>query len=173
MKKLKLVWLRLNERDNTLDYLEKCSYFIQQKGKIKWKWVIITLRQALYNFCILSIAGTDCNNVLVCNKNKKLNKLIDFPEALNKIQSAGIMQITQLQKKDCDLLNATLRNNFEHFIPKGWSIQLNGMPRIVDSALQIIEFLTFKSGRISLTSYKKRKIKRLVNIIRKHSTTLN
>jgi hypothetical protein len=83
------------------------------------------------------------------------------------------MQITQLQKKDCDLLNATLRNNFEHFIPKGWSIQLNGMPRIVDSALQIIEFLTFKSGRISLTSYKKRKIKRLVNIIRKHSTTLN
>ena len=37
---------------------------------------------------------------------------------------------------------------FIHFIPKGWSIELSGMPQICIDCLDIIDFLGWHSGDI-------------------------
>ena len=37
-----------------------------------------------------------------------------------------------------------LRNNFIHFVPKGWSINLSGMPHIVSCVTEVIEHLAVK-----------------------------
>ena len=41
-----------------------------------------------------------------------------------------------------------LRNDFIHFIPKGWSIEVSGIPQISIDCLAIIEFLGWDSGNI-------------------------
>lgn len=180
----KSVWMRLDEKTNTLDYLEKCAFFIQQEGKMKWKWVIITLRQALYCSCILAIEGSNYDRVLQFDKkkNKHRYKLINFPEAIQRIQNGGYMKQFVHSKtatlidetiKDCNLLNKTLRNGIEHFIPSGWSIQLSGMPRIIRNVTSIISFLLLESGNVRLSGYKKRKVKNWINTIRKNSSNFN
>ncbi len=171
-------WLRLNDKDNALDYLEQCAYFVQQKGKKKWKWVIITLRQGLYNAFILSLAGTNSDTVLKSNAkgNKSPRKLIDFPEALNRIkikfQSASI--ITDIAYKDCVWLNNELRNNFEHFTPnKSWAINLGDMPRVINSTTRIIHFLLLQSGCMYFSSYKTRKLKHWLRTIKNNKDNFN
>ena len=42
----------------------------------------------------------------------------------------GVLEITDAQKTSIKRLTE-LRNDFTHFSPKGWSIELNGLPRIV------------------------------------------
>ncbi|PHS24236.1 MAG: hypothetical protein COA84_09600 [Robiginitomaculum sp.] len=44
-----------------------------------------------------------------------------------------------------------LRNNVIHFTPKGWSVELSGMPRIVSSVTEVIEHLAVKQP--SFTSH--------------------
>jgi len=44
------------------------------------------------------------------------------------------------------MLREDVRNNFEHFIPTGWSIEISGMPEIVSDLVDVIEFLAFSSG---------------------------
>ena len=41
-----------------------------------------------------------------------------------------------------------LRNEFIHFIPKGWSIEVSGLPQVCIDCLSIIEFLGWESGNI-------------------------
>lgn len=178
--------LRLTAEDNALDYLEKCSFFIQQKGKIKWKWVIINLRQALYSFCILAIKSTNPDRVLKFDKKKKIftNQLISFPEALIRIEDNNYMSqfvhskiatLTYDERKHCKILNSDLRNEIEHkiFISKSWTIRLRGMPCVIDNVLRVISFLILESGNIHLSEYKKRKARGWIKIIRMNSKNFN
>ena len=40
------------------------------------------------------------------------------------------------------------RNEFVHFVPKGWSLETLGLPEICLNCLEIIEFLIWESGNI-------------------------
>jgi hypothetical protein len=45
--------------ENAIDYLEMVSHFLTQvDSDWKWKWVIISTHQALYNFGLCALAGT-------------------------------------------------------------------------------------------------------------------
>jgi hypothetical protein len=51
---------QFNELDNAVDYLEMVSYFFEEiHTPWKWKWIAISLHQALYTFMISALAGTD------------------------------------------------------------------------------------------------------------------
>jgi hypothetical protein len=53
-----------------------------------------------------------------------------------------------IRDRDIRLLNG-LRNNFIHFVPIGWSVELSGLPRIVGSCCKVfrhlgVDHLTFE-----------------------------
>ncbi len=145
-------WLRLSEEKNALDYLEKATFFIKQTPKDyrNWKWVLIGLHGALYGFAIAACRGTDSHSVLT-----KKGKLIGFWEALKRCQDPSYMKmlihskhlnLTDSQEESIKLLKSECRNEFEHFKPKGWSIELHGMPEIAIDILEVIKFLALQTN---------------------------
>jgi hypothetical protein len=171
--KVRPKWLRLSEEINALDYLEQASHYIRQIDTkiIAWKWVVLALHGALYGFAICACKGTMPDNVaLKTKKGKKM--VITFNEALKRCQDPNWMrmtvmsrhlQLTDQQKKSIWNLKDLLRNNFEHYIPKGWYIELHGMPQIAIDVLDVIRFLALDTGnRIHLTQDQKKKVKRIV-----------
>jgi hypothetical protein len=56
-KNIDAKWLRFTKEENALDYLEKAFFILarQKKDKKSWKWVILSLHEALYGFDNLSL----------------------------------------------------------------------------------------------------------------------
>lgn len=111
----------------------------------------------LYGFCICAIQGTNPDRVKETDKKtgQPRDKLITFQEGLKRTQDTGWMHqfthsqtltLTFDQKQSLQKLRKDIRNNFEHFTPKGWSIEVSGMPKIVSDAVDVIEFLALSSG---------------------------
>lgn len=170
MKKRKITpkYLDLDEKNNAIDNLEQVYSFICKTDTDykAWKWVIITVDAALYGFSICACAGT--NQLTVTSKK---GYLISFNKALERCQDERWMGrlsfgkalvLSSSQKKSIDWIHKTFRNNFIHFPPKGWSIELHGMPHIVMDALDVIRFLAIKTKYVSLNSSQRRKVKSTV-----------
>ena len=146
-------YLSLSEEVNALDFLEKANDFIKivDKHPIAWKWIVISLHGALYSFAICACKGTNPDNVTT----KKGNKLISIQKALERCQNPKTMKmlihskhliLTQQQEESIKILVNILRNNFEHYKPKLWSIELHGMPRIAMDVLDVIHFLALETN---------------------------
>lgn len=144
-------WMRFDERTNAIDYLEKCLFFIKtaDKKKQNWKWVIITLHSALYGFAISALTGYNYENVIYKTKSGK-EKLIDFPESIRRIQNINFMKVnvnykyfdvSEQQKTSIEQLHNHFRNNFEHFVPTSWSIEIHGLPIMVFECIETIKSL--------------------------------
>ena len=145
-------WLRLSEEKNAIDYLEKAAIFIKSvpENYNDWKWVIIGLHGALYGFAIAACRGTDSRSVTT-----KKGRLISFWQALKRCQDPNHMKmlihsehliLTENQKQSIEALKSEFRNEFEHFKPKGWSIEIHGMPEIAIDVLEVIRFLALETN---------------------------
>jgi hypothetical protein len=83
-------------------------------------------------------------------------KLDDFMQLYKKIKTPSRMQKYGQSKhststKDQDgamKMLHHLRNEFLHFTPKGWSLEVNGGPHLCLECLKIIDFLVRDSGTI-------------------------
>lgn len=171
--KIKQKWLSLSEETNALDYLEQAHYYVQQTEKrgIAWKWVILTLHGALYGFAICACKGTNPDNVTFDTREGE-KRLIGFDEALRRCQNSKWMrmtvtskhlQLTNQQKKSIEILRKWFRNNFEHYIPKGWAIEIHGMPKIAIDVLGVIRFLALDTGNcINLNQEQRDRVKLMV-----------
>jgi hypothetical protein len=167
-------WLRFTAETNALDYLERAGQFIQQtESDIKaWKWVILALHGALYGFAICACRSTDYENIIRRTK-KGVEQLISLDEALRICQEREWMgtlyggkplELTDSQKYSIKKLKKTLRNNFEHYIPKGWSIEIHGLPGIAMDILDIIRFLSVETFRYQhLNQNQQRRIKSITS----------
>jgi hypothetical protein len=160
-------WYRTDEKENAIDFLEVAAGFYTGSHRHKWKWVTITLHGALYGAAILAIVGTDYDRV--CNG----KKLISMWEALRRckngaymLQYAGSKRLVMSdgERSSIDKLSDAFRNNFEHFIPKLWSIEVALFPGIVKDVSRTIRFLLFDSGNVRLTPSQR---KRAVGALRK------
>jgi len=163
-------WMRYDERTNALDYLEKCYHFIQtvNKERQNWKWVIITLHSAIYGFAISACRGTNSDSVVQKTKNGH-ERLIDFNEALKRCQDPNWMgvnidykyyELSQQQKDSIRRLHEVFRNNFEHFTPKSWSIELHDMPIMILDCMDVVKKLIIYSDvawRLKATKFRKAK----------------
>ncbi|MGB3346528.1 MAG: hypothetical protein WBA71_04660 [Candidatus Humimicrobiia bacterium] len=170
--KIKAKYLSLSEEENALDYLEQAYNFIKQteNDNFSWKWVIIALHGALYGFAICALKGTNPDRVTYTTKSGK--KLISFNEALKRCQKPKYMnmlvtskclQLTDAQKESIHYLKDTFRNNFEHFVPKSWYIELHGMPKIVIDVLDVIRFIALDTGNyIDLTEKQRKRVESIV-----------
>lgn len=52
-------FIRLDGKENAIDYLESCCLFFPREDSLKWKWIGFSITQSLYSFCILNL---DTNN---------------------------------------------------------------------------------------------------------------
>ena len=132
-----------------------------------WKWVIIALHNAAQGFMVLALWG---GNGLLTLRPRIAAKwlrayesggpfpaeqLDDFLSLYAKVKDqsnfhtvgAGPYRASASADESLRLLNS-VRNEFTHFTPKGWSLQLAGLPRICLDALGLIEFLGWQSTAI-------------------------
>ena len=165
-------WLKLTEGNNALDYLEKAYQFIQETNKddLSWKWVILSLHSALYGFAICACKGTNYNNVTL--NVKKGEKLISFNQALKNCQDPNRMGmyihskhliLTKNQKESIGLLKNTLRNNFEHYIPRLRLIEMHGLPAMCIDVLNVIRFLALDTN--NYTHFSNAEIRQIKSLI--------
>ena len=155
------IWLRTDEKDNAVDSLEMAAQLLTElkttQRSLFWKWISISLFNALYGFSICAIQGTNPDRVKELDKKtgQIKDRLISFSEALKRTQEdkwmrqfthSRTLSLTSDQKQSIKKLGEDIRNNFEHFIPKGWSIEISGMPKIVSDVVEVIDFLAFSSG---------------------------
>lgn len=157
-EEIKAVWLKLDEESNALDYLEKAHTYLHQTntGSIAWKWVILALHGALYGFAIVASKGSDPASVTERIGNGKYERLVSFDKALEMCQDADWMGtmveghalvLSESQRHSVRLLKKTLRNSFEHFIPRGWIVEIHGLPQMTLDIIDIIQFLALETHR--------------------------
>lgn len=146
--------------DEYTEAISSLNFFIEilpstNEDVYRWKWAIIALHNAVQGFMVLSLKGTDSLLILPEKKaikwldahynNQSLpeDKLDIFLNLCKKIQQYRGLQTS----KDCDLnlkkLNS-LRNNFTHFPPQHWSLEISGLPKICMDCLSLIRYLVEK-----------------------------
>jgi hypothetical protein len=171
-------YLRFDEKSNTYDSLEKLCLFLSkvQNEPNFWKWSIIALHNSLYGAMILSLQGSNPDRVSKFPIGKKTiystssdnepitlkvenRKLIDFSEAFKRIQKDKFMKMNVgsnifksefRHQETVRALNNIFRNQFLHFMPLGWSIEIMGLDYLINDCLEIIEFCLLKSGNVML-----------------------
>jgi hypothetical protein len=162
-------YLRLSTETNALDYLEKAYWFIRKAAddKMSWKWIVLCLHDALYGFAICACKGTHDQSVI-----NRQGQLIAFGVALDRCQNKKLMRMTissqhfqptDAQKESIRIMKNILRNNFAHFQPSGWSIEISGLPQISIDILDSIKFLALDTGNYTnLSTQQELKIKSLI-----------
>lgn len=91
-------YYRIDEKQNTLDSLEKVLAFAEniEKDESYWKWTMIALHNALYGSMILSLVGTNPASVRVNAKKEAvpdMNRLISFKVAYKRVQNPKYMRL--------------------------------------------------------------------------------
>ena len=195
-------WLRTDEREEFVCALEYCAELTASlKDKtMSWKWLIIALHNALQGACVCALRGKDTTGISVLTKNsgKKMWQWLCVDSRKNPTPSMPeerLAAMTQLYKrasnpkylpephtlppnslrgKDVRRLNQ-LRNDFIHFVPKGLSLEISGMPRIVGNCCDAIEHLAIKHPTFQhqLTDQQQKRIQTALTNLRKNVEALN
>ena len=165
-------FFRFDIETNAIDFFEKAIFFIKESktNPKNYKWVAISLFGALYGFAVCASRGT--NNNSVCYKNKTgEERLKCFGDIIELCKNKRYMKmtsnskhliLTQEQDMAINILKDEIRNNFEHFSPKGWSIQIKIFHEIISKILEVIHFLALETGNyVLLDPIKKEYVKSL------------
>jgi hypothetical protein len=160
-----------------------------------WPWIIVGLHNTLQGFMVLALRGTNNINVLTedCAREwlaayarkdgtypeQKLDKFLNLYKKIKSSRmqmyvNSQVFKPNSTQGRSIKKLNS-LRNDFVHFVPKGWAIDLSGLPQIVDDCLNVISFLAFDCGNViwhdrvleTQTSVLLEKVKQNICLVRK------
>lgn len=94
--------------------------------------------------------------------------LISLDEALRRVKrkeclpslvNAQPLVTTAEEDKAIRRLTKEFRNEFEHFVPKGWSVLTSILPPIARSVLRVIRFLEFGSNCVNMSLEQEQRIK--------------
>lgn len=163
-------YLRTSEHEEAVRSLEWAE--IQARGlatdPYAWKWVLVALHNATQGFMVLALWNGNGLLTLrprVAEKWLKAyqnggpfpaQKLDEFLSLYAKVKDgsnfhtigAGPYKPNLTADRSLELLNE-VRNEFIHFTPKGWSLELAGLPTLGLDALGLIEFLGWQSTAIT------------------------
>ncbi|MBX4271468.1 hypothetical protein [Clostridium estertheticum] len=166
-----ILCLRVNVETELIKTLEKTYQFIKEAEDdiYAWKWIIISLHNAVQNCMVIALKGSSTFGVLNKKSRKEwfdwYNKNSEYPqmkmelflELFKKIKCDNGKELNDYAKKingnnqidnSMKLLNE-YRNEFIHFIPKSWVLILSGVPQICIDVLTVIDFLVTESGKIT------------------------
>lgn len=146
----------LEKVDETLNLVSDDVY--------QWKWVIIALHNCVQCFMVLALEGANQADVIKDKTKDKrkvaeylnpqnewkpeLAKLDDFGSLYEKIKCLDTSsKLDSSHDIAIDVLSR-YRNDFIHFFPKGISIFVECLPRVLQDVMGVICYLLFFSGRV-------------------------
>ncbi len=132
-----------------------------------WRWVVLALHNALQGFMVIALRGSDGLAPLRdkiaaawlkayrSNQPPPNEELDSFLNLYSKIKGprmrqyihSAIFQAKGSEDWSVRKLNV-LRNQFVHFLPRSWSLEVSGLPRICLDCVDVIEFLGWKCGNV-------------------------
>jgi len=162
-------YLRTDEQEEAVRSLESAELHARAiyVDPYLWKWVFISLHNASQGFMVLALWN---GNGLLSLTPKAAKKWLEAYESSHPFPCDRLDKFMNLYLKIKDQNNFStigsgpfipknthdasfeklneIRNEFIHFTPKGWSLQLQGLPRISLDTLELIEFLGWGSTAI-------------------------
>jgi hypothetical protein len=147
----------------------------RRQSRSLWKWVIVGAQDALQGALVCAIADTTGTSVLSKTSAKQILEWLadtskkypgSFMADFKSLMERAAIKLPAQDAKDIDKLHG-MRNDFAHFVPKGWSIELAGLPRMISVALRLVEEL-MRSERVEyrLTGNKKQRVRDSIKSIR-------
>jgi len=160
-------WIKADEAEDvagSVRHALRCRTLISQDDQA-WKWLALALHSALQGACVCHLVGTAPPTGAVTNRNANewneyFNKsrtdpkikapktyLMALPELLKAIRqphSAGDgsntygVRLTDAEYAWLTRFHGSIRNQFTHFEPMGWSIEVSGIPEIANLVSRII-----------------------------------
>jgi hypothetical protein len=165
------IWLRTDEIEEFIGGLEYCAELATMVGDnvMRWKWLILALHNTLQGACTCALRGQDTSGISVLTESsaktvsrwldvesrrnpssrqpvEKLASMLDLYERVQKVEylrEPHRLSTHNQMNEDINALNK-IRNKFSHFIPMGLSLEVSGMPRIVQHCCDVIEHLAIK-----------------------------
>lgn len=166
---MEAAYLRTDQWIDAVFSLESSVHFSSrtENDPLWWKWLIVSVHATAQGFMVLALERG--NSLAVMKPHiaeawlKAYQNGTPFPdekmdfflELYEKIKDASVpgyvgskaFRPGTTHDKSMRKLN-DFRNDFIHFMPKGWSIELAGLPRIARDCAEIAEFLAWDSGHI-------------------------
>jgi hypothetical protein len=177
-------WITFNERDDVIastDLLALVAPTLKTRPT-NWKWMILAAHSSMQGALVCAIKDSTETSVLEKRSalavlawlenpigNHPLRYLDHYPALIKKYRKKyPDCTITVPQLKDLKKLHSEFRNNFTHFAPMQWSIEVAGLPRIVKAALDLVEDAMQKHQvEIHVTGNMKRRLAKNLGAIRK------
>lgn len=161
-------WIRTDEEEDvagSIRHAVRCANGIASDEQA-WKWFALAIHSALQGACICHLVTTAVPVGVVDKKNTaewlryfeesrsnpaakppstRLKSLPDLLKAIRKSNSAGDRsndQGVKLSDRELQWLKRFhngIRNEFVHFSPKGWSIEVSGLPDLAKLTARLIE----------------------------------
>ena len=167
-------WLQTDEQEEAVSSLEACARFsadlVSTDYEYHWKWVVVALHSAVQGFMVLALRG---GNGLAALRPQNEARWLEarrrgqpppketldgFLALYEKVKSDRMRfyvhsqsfspsdtHDTSLKRLNC------IRNDFIHFLPRSWALDVSGLPRIALDSLQLIDFLGWRSGNVVWT----------------------
>jgi len=162
-------WLRTDEHEEAVSSLEAAAVWsVQIEKKMDyWKWVVLAIHNASQGFMVLALRGSDGLRPLKDNVAAEwlteyqeggeypMEKLDSFLNLYKKVKSDTMLFFVHSKKftpigsqgRSDKKLNS-LRDDFIHFLPRSWSLEVSGLPRICLDCLALMEFLGWECGNV-------------------------
>lgn len=170
MAKRVVRFLRTDEREEAIRSLEWAAEQASQIGKdpYGWKWVLIALHNAVQGFLVLALWNG--NGLLTLTEKgaakwlKAYNTGAPFPaDRLDNFLSLyekskvpdhfhyhGASAFTPGSTHDRSMQRLNdFRNEFIHFTPKGWALEVAGLPAICLDCLDVIRYFGWETTLIT------------------------
>jgi hypothetical protein len=158
-------FLRTDEQDDAVRSLEWTVELSHKVGtdRYAWKWILIALHNAAQGYMVLALWDGNGLRALRDNIASKwlkayrsggpypVEKLDEFLNLYKKVKtrrgSKAAFSPGSTHDDNLCRLNS-FRNEFIHFTPKGWSLEIALLPPVCRDTLDLIEFLGWKSPQI-------------------------
>ena len=151
-------WFRTDERE---DAIASLKLYIDAVSKINsdivyWKWVVIALHSAVQSVMafhlgfgndLLVMSQEDAEAWLEAHESgdtypeTKMDAFLNLYKKIKKHEILGFKFVPAGQQGNSIKRLNWFRNEFVHFMPKGWSIEMSGMPEICLDCLNITKCL--------------------------------
>lgn len=160
-------WIQTDENEDiagSIRHVIRAAQFVREDS-LAWKWVVIALHSALQGACVCYLTTTAAPIGAVTKRNTRewvayfedsrtnpnavppktyLMCLPDLLKAVRKPNSAGHgsnaagIAISESELNWLIRFHNDFRNQFTHFEPMGWSIEVSGIPEIAQLVARII-----------------------------------
>jgi hypothetical protein len=159
----------------------------------RWKWLILSLHQAVQGTFVCALRGVDTAGINVLTDKSAdemwqwldvdshkiprpaapLERLAPMLVLFKRVKNAKHLQDPQRLRTttqmnwDIKKLNS-LRNEFSHFVPKSFSVEISGLSRIAKHCCYVIEHLALAHSTFPhhMTGNKNRRLKQAIATLR-------